>query len=54
MAPGLYVSQKLRYLPYAPYDRLSRLPRIERAGLIEPVHWKDGAAPDLLVGAEDE
>lgn len=54
MAPGLYVSQKLRYLPYAPYDRLSRLPRVTRAGLIEPVHWKESAARDLLVGAEDE
>lgn len=54
LAPGLYISQKLRYLPYAPYDRLSRLPRVERTGLIELVHWKGGAAPDLLVGAEDE
>ena len=45
LAPGLYVSQPLRHLPYVPFEQLDRLARLPDAGMVEPVYWKGRAQP---------
>jgi UDP-3-O-[3-hydroxymyristoyl] glucosamine N-acyltransferase len=49
LAPGLYVSQPLRHLPYVPYEQLARLPRMPDAGMVEPVYWKGRDCPHAAV-----
>jgi acetyltransferase-like isoleucine patch superfamily enzyme len=44
LAPGLYVSQPLRHLPYTPYERLPQLPQISRTEWVDTVYWKGGGS----------
>jgi acetyltransferase-like isoleucine patch superfamily enzyme len=45
LAPGLYVSQPLRYLPHIPFDHLDPLARLPDDRVIEPVYRKGRTLP---------